>query len=252
MKADFLEHYRANGYAVVEGLLSSAEIDRLRLRMTEIAQGSRTGFPSELIEREPGGGDAKRKWAVRKINGCAEHDEVFFAHAAHARILDLVALLIGEDIKLFGSQCFMKPPGGIEKPFHQDSAYFCIDPRDLVTCWTALDDSTLENGCLSVIPGSHSEGLLAHDQPWMVGDRVDKQVGEEQIDRNREVPIVLKAGSASFHHSLLLHRSGPNASDRPRRGLAVHYMSARSRWTDPSEPLPDFPLLRGQSYPDCV
>ena len=159
--------------------------------------------------------------AIRKINRCAECDEVFLALATNSRILDIVESLIGPDIKLFGSQCFMKPPGGIEKPYHQDSAYFSIEPRDLVTCWTALDDATIANGCLWVIPGSHRIGLLDHDQPWNVGDRVDMQVRDEQIDYSREVPNELKAGNCSFHHSMLLHRSGPNKTQtsRTRRGL---------------------------------
>lgn len=142
-------------------------------------------------------------------------------HATNPQILDIVESLIEPDIKLFGSQCFMKPPGGIEKPYHQDSACFAIEPRELVTCWTALDDATIDNGCQWVVPGSHQIGLLDHDQPWHVGDRVDMQVRDEQIDYTREVSNELKAGSCSFHHSMLLHRSGPNQTQSSRRGLAV-------------------------------
>ena len=174
------------------------------------------------------------------------------AHAANDQILDIVESLIGPDIKLFGSQCFMKPPGGIAKPWHQDSAYFYVEPTNLVTCWTALDDTTLENGCLAFIPGSHHGPLLDHDQPWMVGDRVDMQVRHDQIDQTREVQIELTAGSSSFHHSMLLHRSGPNRTASSRRGLAVHYMSSRSRWTHPTLKKPNYVLLRGQEYEDCV
>jgi len=137
--------------------------------------------------------------------------------------------LIGGDIKLFGSQCFMKPPGGIEKPYHQDSTYFAIQPRSLVTCWIALDNVNLENGCMWVIPGSHQGELHDHSQPWDLGGRIDMQVPMEKIDRSRETPITLSAGGCSFHHSMLLHRSGPNQTESHRRGLAIHYMSSQSR-----------------------
>jgi ectoine hydroxylase-related dioxygenase (phytanoyl-CoA dioxygenase family) len=145
----------------------------------------------------------------------------------------------------------MKQPGGIVKPYHQDSYYFTIEPMELVTCWTALDDVTLENGCMWVIPGSHRKGIIDHED-WFIGDRPDKQIPEEAIERERETAIVMSAGSASFHHSVLLHRSAANRSDRPRRGLAVHYMSARSKWTHPELPKPDYMLLRGREFPECV
>ena len=86
----------------------------------------------------------------------------------------------------------------------------------------------------------------------MVGDRQDQKVPDAEIDLDREKPILLKAGDCSFHHSLLLHRSGPNQTDTRRRGLATHYMSARSRWTGAPEDQPDYPLLKGRAYPDCV
>ena len=237
------EQYEAEGYLVLEGLLSEKHIGGLRARMEEIAEGTASDFPAEAIEHEP----ASR--AIRKINRCAENDSVFRAHAEHSAILDVVESLIGPDIKLFASQCFMKPPGGVEKPWHQDSAYFCIQPMSLVTCWTALDDVTSENGGMWVIPGSHKGGLVEHEG-WRVGDREDKQV--RLRDEGAQQAVEMPAGSCSFHHSLLLHRSGPNRTQEPRRGLAVHYMSASSRWTDRSSPRPRYPLLRGQEYAGCV
>ena len=244
--------FQKDGFATVNELLTSEELDSLRRRMDAISEGRISSFPAEMIEFEPAADGNSDRPAVRKINQCAERDDVFMSHAANSRILDIVELLIGPDIKLFGSQCFMKPPGGIQKPYHQDSAYFTIEPKELVTCWTALDDATIDNGCLWVIPGSHLGGLLDHDQPWQLGDRVDMQVRDEQIDFTREVSNELNAGSCSFHHSMLLHRSGPNNTRNSRRGLAVHYMSSRSRWTHPTQPKPRYELLRGQDYENCV
>jgi len=246
-----VDSYRENGFVTVPHVLTLAELDALRRRMDDISQGLVSTFPTAMIEYEPAAGPSGAL-AIRKINQCAQRDEVFMAHAANPRILDIVEALIGPDIKLYGSQCFMKPPGGIEKPYHQDSAYFTIEPREIVTCWTALDDATIANGCLWVVPGSHRGPLLDHDQPWQVGDRVDMQVRDEQIDLSREVPNELTAGSCSFHHSMLLHRSGANQTNNSRRGLAVHYMSARSHWTHPTDTKPDYVLLRGREYEDCV
>jgi phytanoyl-CoA hydroxylase len=237
------EQYQSEGYVVMESLLSGDHVARLRERMEEVATGEVPGYPPGDIEFEPGGD------AIRKINRCAENDAVFREHAEHPAILDIVESLIGPDIKLFASQCFMKPPGGVEKPWHQDSAYFCIEPMALVTCWTALDDVTMDNGGMWVIPGSHKHGLVEHS-PWQLGDRVDKQAFPQAESEQRA--IEMPAGGCSFHHSMLVHRSGPNRTDRPRRVLAVHYMSARSKWTDTANPQPEYPLLQGRGYAGCV
>ena len=238
--------YHDQGFVTLEGVLSPEELLALQQRMSDVASGD-AEFPLELIEFEPG---ADR--VPRKINRCAENDDIFMTHAMNPRILDVVEQLIGPDIKLYSSQCFMKPPGGVEKPWHQDSAYFTIAPRALVTCWTALDAVTIDNGCLWVIPGSHKGELYDHRQPWQVGDRVDMQVPEGDFNNRQEASIVMPAGSCSFHHSMLLHRSGANQTDQPRRGLAVHYVASRSRWTDPAQPQPEFQLLRGREYEGCV
>jgi len=247
----YAEQYREQGYLVVEGLLTAEEVQQVRQRTEDLISGAVPGYPMEDIELEPGA-ERVELATVRKLNRPADNDPVFLAHAGHPRILSIVESMIGPDIKLYNSQCFMKPPGGVEKPYHQDSAYFAIEPMDLVTCWTALDDVTLEKGPMYVIPGSHRQGVLDHSQPWVVRDRRDKQVPDAALDRGRETPLLMPAGGCSFHHSLLLHRSTPNRSTTSRRGLAVHYMSARSRWTDDSRPQPNYVLLQGREYPDCV
>lgn len=241
---DLAGRYERDGFLIVDPLLSSETIGQLKERTGEITDGQ-SGFPVESIELEPGATSVSLA-TVRKLNDCAIHDPVFRAHADHPDILDIVESLIGPDIKLFDAQLFMKPPGGIEKTYHQDSAYFPLDPQVVVTCWTAIDDVTTENGCMFVIPGSHQTGILDHDQPWMVGDRQDMQVSDSLISWDQEVPLTLSAGGCSFHHGILLHRSGANTTATSRRGLAVHYIPGNVRWTDTENPAPELPVLRGR------
>ena len=242
------DRYERDGFLVVDPLLSTGTVQRLRQRTGEIADGQ-TGFPVESIGLEPGAASVSLA-TVRKLNNCALHDDIFRAHADHPDILDIVESLIGPDIKLFDAQLFMKPPGGIEKTYHQDSAYFPLAPQEVVTCWTAMDDVTIENGCMYVIPGSHRSGILNHDQPWVVGDRKDMQVPDALIPWEQEVPLTLSAGGCSFHHGILLHRSGANTTSTSRRGLAVHYISGSVRWIDMKKPAPEFPVLRGRDTAD--
>ena len=245
-----IDQYQTDGLLILRELVAPSEIDRLTQRTADIATGQ-VDYPEQAIDREPGREDERTLDAVRKISRCAESDDVFREFAHYPKILEAIKGLIGPDIKLFGSQLFMKPPGGIEKPYHQDSAYFTIEPMDLVTCWVALDDVTLDNGCMWYIPGSHREGLRDHSERWDVGERTDKRVPGSALDLDRELAITMPAGSCSFHHSLTLHRSGPNRTPHRRRGLALHYMSARCRWTGPTDK-PDYLLVRGRSFTNCV
>ena len=247
-----VHEYEEQGFLNIPDVLGVDELLELQRRTSDIAEGKVQGFPKENIELEPSSGGLHSFQTVRKLKACAENDPVMMRYARSEKILDVMQSLLGPDIKLFDSQAFMKPPGGVEKAYHQDSAYFSIEPMALATCWVALDDVTTENGCLWVIPGSHRGGVLAHSEKWMVGDRVDKRIPESAFDRNTEVPITMRAGSCSIHHSLLLHSSRPNQTTHSRRGLAFHFLTARSRWTDPNRPKPDFPLLRGREYPGCV
>ena len=83
-------------------------------------------------------------------------DPAILEYARHSPFLDMVEQLIGPDIILWGVTLFSKPAGtGLEVPWHQDGHYWPMRPRATCTLWIALDDSTSENGCMRVIPGSH-------------------------------------------------------------------------------------------------
>ena len=249
--AERVERYHEDGYLIVENLFSREEIDVLRERIEDVCNG-RTDFPQKELEYEPGKPGVRDIRHVRKLHNGVFHDDVFRRFAADPRVLDVAAELIGPDIKLFGDQLFIKPPGGIEKTYHQDSPYFKIEPMALVSGWIAVDDVTEANGCVRVIRGSHRSGPQPHSDVWMVGDRKDMKIPDRLIDRDQERKIEMRAGSVSFHHSLLMHSSGPNTSASFRRGYAFHYMSAKSRWTGDPAAKPEYLLLRGREYPGCV
>ena len=252
LDAQTVEEYEENGYIVVEDLFDDSELETILGRIEEIAAGN-TEFPAACIEYEPNRDSAAAPIdKLRKINQPARHDPLFLQHARNPKLLDVAESLLGPDVKFYDDQLFVKPPGGMEKAYHQDSPYFKIEPMALVSSWVALDDVTVENGCLYVVPGSHKKGAREHSEAWMVGDRQDKKIPDAVIDWEKEIPITLTAGSCSFHHSLLMHRSGPNKTSLRRRGLASHYMSAQSRWTGEPDERPDYPLLRGREYPGCV
>jgi non-heme Fe2+,alpha-ketoglutarate-dependent halogenase len=146
-------------------------------------------------------------------------------------ILDAVSQVIGPDILVFHSTIWFKPAGseGLV-PWHQDGTYFGLEPFEHVTAWVALSPSTLESGCVEVLPGTHRAGQRAHvDQkdPRIMLSR--GQSVREAVDENAAVPITLQPGQFSLHHTMVLHASRPNRSTEDRIGIGISYIPSRVR-----------------------
>ncbi len=246
------QRFKEDGYLVIRNMLTPEEAAALKWRADQIASGEMKHVPEQWIQVEPAiqRGEAEpesRVESIRKLWNLVPYDGVMRAHATNPKIVDVIVDLIGPDVKLYGDQLFMKPPRhGSRKEYHQDSqSWKQIVPYELVSCWAALDDATLENGCLWVIPGSHKWGL--------VGKAREREIEQKALSAQweNEVPVELKAGDCSFHHSLLLHSSHANHSSKRRRGYATHYMSAKLKYIGDGTK-PDYMSIRGQEFQGCV
>jgi non-heme Fe2+,alpha-ketoglutarate-dependent halogenase len=149
----------------------------------------------------------------------------------HARILDCVESLIGPDILVFHTTVWLKEPHSESfVPWHQDATYFGLAPFEHVTAWVALTDSTPENGCVQIIPASHTTGQRPHfDQPDPKAMLSRGQTLADAVDEGGAVDLVLRAGEVSFHHTLAFHRSGINRTDARRIGIGISYIPTRVR-----------------------
>ncbi|HXB45399.1 MAG TPA: phytanoyl-CoA dioxygenase family protein, partial [Puia sp.] len=133
-------------------------------------------------------------------------------------------LLGDKPLRFWHDQLFYKPAkkGGVVA-WHQDYSYWTrTKPLAHLTCWCGLDDSTLANGCLQYVPGSHRWGLL--DKPELAGDMMGimDYLTPQQQSQFHPVPVETKAGEAIFHHPLALHGSGENKSNQPRRAFVIN------------------------------
>lgn len=154
------------------------------------------------------------------------------ALAQNPVILDAVEDLIGPDILLWVSNFWIKAGGdGTFVSWHQDSAYFGLDPHDTVNVWFAVTDSDHDNGCMRVIPGSHREPAKQHVEIQDDKNHLARGQTITDLDENRSVDIELKAGEFSIHNEHLVHGSLPNNSDRMRAGFAFFYMPTHVRST---------------------
>lgn len=140
----------------------------------------------------------------------------------HDAILDCVEDLLGPNIQLFHDQALYKPAHhGGPVFWHQDNAYWQCVPANLVSCWITLDDVSVANGAMQVIPGSHL-GALQHDRSATTDALLDNA---DRVDSAKAVAIELVAGGAMLHHCQTFHYTGPNLTPRERRAFAIHFMT---------------------------
>ena len=158
------------------------------------------------------------------------HDTAFLNYARIPEIVDMVAQLIGEDILLWNSSFFAKPAhNGTKTPWHQDGEYWPMRPLATCSVWIAVDDSTTENGCLKVIPGSHrAKKVYPHAKNTSPDLALAMELQKSEFDESQAVELVLQAGQVSLHDVYLMHGSEPNKSDKPRRGMTLRYMPTTS------------------------
>jgi phytanoyl-CoA hydroxylase len=254
------QQFDHDGYVVIEDFKSAVEIASLRARAQEIVEAfdpgtSRSIFTTReqalatdryfldsadqvrcFFEEEAFAADGSLRQAkalsINKI-GHALHDrDAVFDRFSRGPGLAAVAKNLGlQQPLLWQSMYIFKQPGiGGEVGWHQDATFFHTDPISVTTFWFALEDATLENGCLWVEPGGHRgplRELFVRD-----GDQVSKQTLDTtpwpNDERARALPV--RAGSLVCFHGLLPHYSAPNRSDKSRHAYSLHVTDARSHY----------------------
>jgi hypothetical protein len=157
-------------------------------------------------------------------------DLAFLNYARDETILDMAAQLIGPDIALWNMSFFAKPAvNGKKTPFHQDGEYWPIRPLATCTVWIAVDDASVLNGCLQLIPGSHkARRLMRHEQKDNPEYTLQQELQPSEYDEAGAEDLILQAGQMSFHDVYLAHGSKINTSNQPRRGMTLRLMPTSS------------------------
>lgn len=213
--------YHRDGYVRVDRLLDPAEVARLAEVTDEFVERSRhVTAHSDVFDLEPGHTPQAPK--LRRLKSPHRQHPVYDRLLRDERVLDVVEQLVGPDIRFLSTKLNMKSSSfGSPVDWHQDWAFYPHTNDDVLAVGVAIDDMTLENGCLMVVPGSHRGPTLDHHQDGVfVGSASDRDAGRGAI------PIELHAGGISVHHVRLVHGSAPNTSRRPRRFLLFEYAAA--------------------------
>lgn len=215
-----IEHYHDHGYVIPKFRLSMQSVDALRATLDRLIAENPGVRPEKLVSAHIEGQNDEGVKGSRDFLDLAQSSD----------IVDMVAQVLGEDVILWGCHVFCKPgETGYETPWHQDGHYWPIRPLATCTVWLALDSSDRENGCLKVIPGSHTDQtLLDH----MTEDREDlvlsQRTADDAFDPSSEVALELEPGQMSLHDVYMIHGADANKSPRRRAGVALRYMPATS------------------------
>lgn len=225
-----LDQYQSEGYAIFRNVLDHDLI------------GEASDHVAWLLERNPG-------LRPEQLHHNLMTDDPFWVRlVADDRLLDIAEQFIGPNIGLFASHYISKPPfDGRPVLWHQDGAFWPLEPMEVVTLWLAIDESTPENGCMRVIPATHTLDLQPMESAKEEGV-LDRVVPPEFVDESKAVDLVLAPGDVSVHNPNIVHGSLANHSPKRRCGLTIRYIPATTLIVT-DEQWPSAFLLRGNAVP---
>jgi non-haem Fe2+, alpha-ketoglutarate-dependent halogenase len=215
LNAEQRRFYEENGYLCPLRVFSDYETAEFR-RQFDAYTELHKDYLSRLIPRER-----------RAVYGLT-HLTLPWVHqiVSHPLVLDAVESAIGPDILVWGSDWFVKfPRDAAFISWHQDGAYWGLDPPRVTTAWIALSPSTLESGCMQVMPGTQTV-QLPQRETYALDNALSR--GQEiavEVDESRAVALCLAPGEMSLHHIGIAHGSKANNSPYPRIGIAVRYIA---------------------------
>ena len=218
LKEEEIKQYRDEGYVLIHRpVFEQEKFDRLKAHFEKKLAALPPGERPEAMDTPHFGDPALNEWALAP------------------EVVDLVEPLLGPDILLFSTHFICKPQGdGRRVPWHEDSAFWrqLLEPMEVATVWLAIDPSTKENGCMYVVPRTHSTGKKGYSDYENVDlnfSVFDREIIEQQRKDELAVPCELQPNECSLHDARLHHGSPPNTSTKRRCGWTLRFVPAYSR-----------------------
>jgi len=215
--------YDENGFIRVRSLLNKGEMQTVYSALEHYEQEIvPTLEPKEYVMEQDG-------QSVRNLWHMDRYDPFFKSLSEKPEVLALVSKLVNGQPILKAVETFNKPAKtGSGVPPHQDNAYFCSKPADVLTVWIAIDPVTKANGPVTYMKGSHKLGNLEHKPSGVAGN----SMGLATLPDKKDYPEwegILEPGDALIHHCEAIHYSSPNTTDFPRRGLLMVFRGAHAK-----------------------
>jgi phytanoyl-CoA hydroxylase len=225
MTTTVAEIYQRDGIVQVPGLLTTAELDRIKtVYMDQVAEDNSLSHDDGVPSGDPLAQYPRFVHPHRRDD--LEAGRIALELMLDSRILDVVTALIGPALGA-QSMFYFKPPGARGQAMHQDNIFLRADPETCLAAWIAIDDVDADNGGLAVVPGSHRTELACPEPADLTESFTSGQVpipaGMQKVQTR------MKAGDVLFFHGSVVHGSQPNSStDRFRRSLIFHYIPEAS------------------------
>jgi phytanoyl-CoA hydroxylase len=219
-----IQSYRDNGYLVVPDAIAPDRVAKARAKLAELIQASRQVSASDPIY-DLEDAHTPENPRVRRIKDPHNVDKIYADLLKAPEITDLVAQLIGQDLRMEHAKLNIKPArGGEPVEWHQDWAFYPHTNDDILEVGVMIENCTMENGPLLVIPGSHRGPVFDHHHQGYFAGAIDPAA--PGLDIRKAVAITGQAGSISMHHVRTVHGSKDNLSDRDRPLLLFGYCAA--------------------------
>ncbi len=233
-----IDSYQENGFIVIDDFLTPSELEHWRTVVDEAiaARGKTKLAGREGDEKWQAGDGYYDKVFVQRINLWQDHDamrDLMF----DAQLGKMAADLAGVDgIRIWHDQALIKQAWGNPTGWHLDNPYWSFSSRQAISMWVALDDVTLENGCLYFVPGTHKTASFENVNIGQnIGDLFREYPDWAKLEA---VPAPMKAGSCSFHNGLVAHGAGANMTPGSRRAMTCAYMPDGSIFNGKANVLP--------------
>jgi ectoine hydroxylase-related dioxygenase (phytanoyl-CoA dioxygenase family) len=236
LSQDQIDRFRRDGFVHLPGLLDAEAVERLRGRFEPLFKGEfDTGvWPDEWHWRE----GMSLPDVTRHMANAWKSDNAVARHALSPRLGALAAELMGwPGTRLGQDTIWWKTPLAKEIALHQDCTYISyLDPPEMATCWTALDDTFADAGTIEYVPGSHRWPLIPDIGEFHAPDRdyrarMRDSARAAGLEPPEPVKLEVRAGDAVIHDGRTWHGSGPNRrADRMRRSIGVHLLSSETRF----------------------
>ncbi|RXZ83245.1 phytanoyl-CoA dioxygenase family protein [Paenibacillaceae bacterium] len=229
-----IQRFAEQGYLVIDQLLNEQEVADALQAIDDIIQLRIVGPRLQFMKKESQlNTPEERTLAMRKLHRFIDFAPALHHICFHPGLQRVLERVFGESARFLEDQAILKPPSaeaGGEKPWHQDMAYGQLSQTKMICgVWVALDEASLDNGCMHVIPGTHHQGAVPH---FAVRDW---QICDAHIEVERDVAIPLKPGGALFFAGMLHHGTPPNFSGRRRQALQFHYCPDSSERMTPKQ-----------------
>ena len=220
---------------LVEDVVTGAQLKKLQnITHGLIDESRKVSESNERFDLDKGHSAAAPR--LTRIKLPHKQDPYFWEILTQSKVTNVLTDLLGDDTTLITTKLNTKAPGGGQAvEWHQDWAFYPHTNDDLLAFGLMLEDVTLDNGPLMVVPGTHRGPLLSHQSNGVFCGAIDPD--DPLFEKDKAVTLTGKAGSMTVHHVRTLHGSAPNMSDRNR--LILFYEMARAdAW----------PILGGGSY----